>query len=55
MGKKIHIASIKEPELKVRKKGLRTTQVQKSGKEYDRKKLKQSDRVEIQSDESGRK
>jgi len=39
MARKIHIATIKSSELKVRKKSLRSTQVQKSDKEYDRKKL----------------
>jgi len=45
--KKIHIGSIKSSEVKVRKKNPPPTQVQKSPKDYDRKKLKQETRKEI--------
>jgi hypothetical protein len=45
--KKIHIGSIKPSEVKVRKKNPPPTQVQKSPKDYDRKKLKQKTRKEL--------
>ncbi|MDX8405527.1 MAG: hypothetical protein R8K50_05175 [Mariprofundus sp.] len=44
--KTIHVGTIKPEDLKVRKKSPPPTQVQKSPKEYDRKKLKQQDRKE---------
>jgi len=45
--KKIHIGSIKSSEVKVRKKNPPPTQVQKSPKDYDRKRLKEETRKEI--------
>jgi len=42
----IRAGTIKESDLKVRKKGPHPTQVQKSPKDYDRKRLKQQDRKE---------
>ena len=44
--KTIHIGTINSSDLKVRKKSPPPTQVQKSPKDYDRKKLKQQDRKE---------
>jgi len=41
---KIRVGTIKESDLKVRKKNAPPTQVQKSPKDYDRKKLKQQNR-----------
>jgi len=52
MGKKIHIASITATDLKVRKHSGRATQVQKSGKEYDRHKEKQLERKQLQEEAS---
>jgi len=45
--KKNHIGSIKPSEVKVRKKNPPPTQVQKSPKDYDRRKLKQEIRKEL--------
>jgi len=45
--KTIQVATIKESDLKVRKKSPPPTQVQKSPKEYDRKRLKEETRKEI--------
>jgi len=50
MGKKIHIGSIKSSEVKVRKKNPPPTQVQKSPNDYDRKKLKQEIRKELEDE-----
>jgi len=43
---RIHVGNLKPEDIKVRKSGGRPTQVQKSPKDYDRKKLKQQDRKE---------
>jgi len=48
--KTIHVGAIKESDLKVRKKFAPPTQVQKSPKDYDRKKVKQETR-EVVKDE----
>jgi len=50
--KTIHIGTIKESEIKVRKKLPPPTQVQKSPKDYDRKHLKQVDRKERLNEET---
>jgi len=51
--KKIHVGIIKESDLKVRKKSPPPpTQVQKSPRDYDRKKLKQQDRKEGVNEET---
>jgi len=44
---KAHIGTIKLSDLKVRKKNAPPSQVQKSPKDYDRKRLKQNTRKEI--------
>jgi hypothetical protein len=44
---KIRVGTIKESDLKVRKQNAPPTQVQKSPKDYDRKKLKQETREEL--------
>jgi len=44
--KTIHVGMIKASDLKVRKKTSPPTQVQKSPKDYDRKRLKEQDRKE---------
>ena len=44
--KLIHVGKIKESDLKVRKKKAPPTQVQKSSKDYDRKRLKAQSRKE---------
>jgi len=46
MSKKIHVGTIKQSDFKVRKKSPPPTQVQKSPKDYDRKKIKQHDQRE---------
>ncbi|MDX8389961.1 MAG: hypothetical protein R8M38_05665 [Mariprofundaceae bacterium] len=48
--KKVHIGTIKDSGLKVRKQNAPPTQVQKSPKDYDRKRVKEETRKEI-SDE----
>jgi len=48
--KKIHAGTIKSSDLKVRKKGPPPTQVQKSPNDYDRKKLKQETRKELEDE-----
>jgi len=55
MAKKIHIGSIKPSEVKVRKKNPPPTQVQKSPKDYDRKKLKHQDRKDCLNEETGKR
>jgi len=50
--KKIHIGSIKESAIKVRKKNPPPTQVQKSPKDYDRKRVKEETRKERFSEET---
>jgi len=45
--KRVNIGTIKPGDVKVRKKSPPPTQVQKSPKDYDRKKRKQGDRKEI--------
>ncbi len=47
MSKKIHVATIKTAELKVRKKSARPTRLHRSEKAYNRKKLKASDRSKL--------
>jgi len=48
----IKVGTIKESDLKVRKKNAPPTQVQKSPKDYDRKRLKQQDRKEGVNEET---
>jgi len=43
----IHIGTIKQSDLKVRKKNAPPTQVQKSPRDYDRKRLKQQDQTTV--------
>jgi hypothetical protein len=45
--KKIHIGTIHPDDVKVRKKPAPPTRVQKSVKEYDRKRLKEQDQKEL--------
>jgi len=45
--KRVNIGTIKPDDVKVRKKSPPPTQVQKSPKEYDRKRLKEETRKEI--------
>ena len=45
--KTIHVGVIEESDLKVRKQNAPPTQVQKSSKDYDRKKMKQETRKEL--------
>lgn len=47
MSSKVHVGTIKELDLKVRKKNPPPTQVQKSPKDYDRKKMKQETQKEL--------
>jgi len=47
MPKKIHVGTVKQSDLKVRKKKAPPSQVQKSPRDYDRKRLKQKIRKEI--------
>jgi len=44
---KVHIGTLKYSDLKVRKKSPPPTQVQKSAKDYDRKRIKEESRREI--------
>jgi len=44
---KVHVGTLKQSDLKVRKKNAPPTQVQKSPKDYDRKRLKQNTCKEI--------
>jgi len=48
--KKLHVGTIKKTDLKVRKKGPPPTQVQKSPHDYDRKKVKQETRKELEDE-----
>jgi len=45
--KRVNIGAIKLSDVKVRKKRPPPTQVQKSPKDYDRRKRKQADRKEV--------
>jgi len=45
--KKIHVGTIRPAKMKVRKKPVPPTQVQKSIKDYDRKRLKEQIRKEV--------
>jgi len=48
--KPIYVGTIKELDMKVRKKNPPPTQVQQSPKEYDRKRLKQLDRQKLEDE-----
>jgi len=50
--KSIKLGTIKPGDVKVRKKSPPPTQVQKSPKDYDRKKRKQGDRKELFDEET---
>jgi len=45
--KRVNIGTIKPNDVKVRKKSLPPTQVQKSPKDYDRKRMKEEARKEV--------
>jgi len=45
--KAIHVGTIKKSDLKVRKKLAPPTQIQKSPKDYDRKRIKEETRKEM--------
>jgi len=49
--KTVKVGTIKQSDIKVRKKKPPPTQVQKSPKDYDRKRLKQNTRKEIEDDQ----
>lgn len=48
--KRIHVGTIRPGDTKVRKKSALPTQIQKSAKEYDRKRLKEELRREAEDE-----
>jgi len=48
--KKVHVGTIRPGDVKVRKKSAPPTRVQKSGKDYDRKRLKEELRKEAEDE-----
>ncbi len=51
--KRIHVGTIKSSDLKVRKKPAPPAQPHKSPKDYDRQRIRQQDRSDIEPDSAG--